>query len=162
MKELIDEYRETLRAVEWAREEAEEKAERRLLGEIAGDLKYSIKWMTTGREPGNRRGVENLAAYQREIPWSCLSHNLQRTLEMRESRKKTLTVDEDQFLNSALELLTGLEKDAFIAVRGHCLSFSQAAHLLCCSKSSVQSYVKRAEGKLRDAYEKGSVQMNLF
>ena len=32
------------------------------------DCDYILEWMETGRRPGNKRGVERLAAYQREIP----------------------------------------------------------------------------------------------
>lgn len=76
MQNLIKEYRETLRRIRKAKSKflpAEKRSdeqvyEYRLLGEMERDLEWSLEWMTTGRQPGNRRGVERLAAYQRERP----------------------------------------------------------------------------------------------
>jgi RNA polymerase sigma-70 factor (ECF subfamily) len=90
------------------------------------------------------------ATYQREIPWSYLSEGTRKRLEMRQGMKgMRTTTRENKVLETALNILTETERDAFVAVRGACISFSQVAQLMNCSKGSVQSYVQRAEEKLR-------------
>ncbi|MFD1425489.1 hypothetical protein [Kroppenstedtia sanguinis] len=64
MKELIHEYRESLKLIREARKEyprAGERDERqeedyRTLGNMQRELEFIIKWLTTGREPGSHRG----------------------------------------------------------------------------------------------------------
>ncbi|CAH8709759.1 Fis family transcriptional regulator [Paenibacillus thiaminolyticus] len=38
------------------------------LSSMISDREYDIEWMETGRRPGNKRGIERRAAYQRERP----------------------------------------------------------------------------------------------
>lgn len=153
MDELIKNYKRSLRVVHTLQLKANSE-DRRLLDEMAADLNYAIDWMNRGRCPGNRRGVENKAAYQREVLWSQLSEFTKQKLEMRESRKRKLSGGENLFLDQILTLLSPTEYEAFIAVRGQCLSFTQVANVMHCSKASVQSYVRRAEKKLRKIVKK--------
>ncbi|GEB35887.1 hypothetical protein [Brevibacillus parabrevis] len=41
-------------------------AERQLIREMRGDVEWVIEWLESGRRPGNKRGIERRAAYQRE------------------------------------------------------------------------------------------------
>lgn len=67
MQDLIQQYREALRKVRKAKETANE-VDRLILSGMERDLEFAIKWMKTGRMPGNRRGAERRAAYERELP----------------------------------------------------------------------------------------------
>ncbi len=42
--------------------------DRKLVMEMIASCSYVIEWLETGRRPGNRRGIERRAGYQREIP----------------------------------------------------------------------------------------------
>jgi hypothetical protein len=41
-------------------------AELDLISEMISDTNFAIEWLGSGRRPGNSRGIERLAAYQRE------------------------------------------------------------------------------------------------
>ena len=82
MKDLINDYRESLKKVRAAKERVKDRTitingvevdvyaeeERRILSGMEDSLQFCIKWMETGRMPGSRRGAERRAAYQREFP----------------------------------------------------------------------------------------------
>ena len=67
MRDLINEYKESLRKVRKAKETANE-VDRSILSGMESDLEFAIKWMETGRMPGSRRGAERRAAYEKEWP----------------------------------------------------------------------------------------------
>lgn len=65
MEELIKEYKESLKAIKQAKETVEEE-ELKIYSEMISDLEFALEWMQTVRRPGNRRGIDRRAAYQRE------------------------------------------------------------------------------------------------
>ena len=67
MRDLIQQYKESLRKVRKAKETANE-VDRSILSGMESDLEFAIKWMETGRMPGSRRGAERRAAYEKEWP----------------------------------------------------------------------------------------------
>src|SRR5690606_3645114 len=67
MRDLIQQYKESLRKVRKAKKTANE-VDRSILSGMEDGLRYAIQWMETGRMPGSRRGAERRAAYQREFP----------------------------------------------------------------------------------------------
>lgn len=42
------------------------KEDIKILTDMISDIPYSLEWMKKARRPGNRRGIQRLAAYQRE------------------------------------------------------------------------------------------------
>lgn len=159
MKEWIQEYRESLAQIRKAKKDLPNgpwgEADHRLLSGMERDLVWVLEWLTTGCQPGNRRGMENRSYDQRQVLWSQLSEKAKRRIEWRESMKMTRTSSIQRLLEQMHQLLSDSEYEAFIAVRGQALSFAQAAALFHCSKSTVQSYVRRAEQKLRKAAAEG-------
>ncbi|MDR6225446.1 sigma factor-like helix-turn-helix DNA-binding protein [Desmospora profundinema] len=159
MKEWIQEYRESLERVRKAKKNLPKgprgEADRRLLNDMERDLVWVIEWLSNGCQPGNRRGMENRSYDQREVLWSRLSEKAKRKIEWRENLKPAGTSRSPQWLEQLPKLLSDSEYEAFVAVRGQALSFGRAASLLHCSKSTVQSYVRRAEKKLRQAVAEG-------
>lgn len=125
-----------------------------LLNGMIRDLKYAIEWMETGRQPGNKRGVERLAAYQRERPFDPLL--MQRFFRSRDEtyaweeavNESVISSAEQEMIEDALSVLTAKEKEVYLMSRGHCLSYSQIATYLCISSSSVQTMIERAEKKI--------------
>lgn len=67
MRDLINEYKESLRKVRKVKETAN-GVDRSILSGMESDLEFAIKWMETGRMPGSRRGAERRAAYEKEWP----------------------------------------------------------------------------------------------
>jgi positive control factor len=128
--------------------------DKRLLKSMIRDLQYAIEWMETGRQPGNKRGVERLAAYQRERPFDPLL--MQRFFRSQDEtyswddaeNESVISSAEQEMIEDALSVLTAKEKEVYLMSRGHCLSYSQIANYLCISSSSVQTMIERSEKKI--------------
>jgi len=68
VKKLIGEYRIALRHVNKSRMEATGREDRSLLSSCADSLKYSIKYMSMGKNPDSWRGITRLSTLRREVP----------------------------------------------------------------------------------------------
>ena len=124
--------------------------DRRLVIEMIASCSYVIEWLETGRRPGNRRGIERRAGYQREVLTdpAKLSANPGMGNESRASAEET---DAMRFrLDAALRGLTERERSCYMLAHGECYSFAEIAVLLNISKSSVGTYMTRAQRKVAD------------
>lgn len=65
MRDLIKQYNMTLKQLREAQKDAKEE-DVKILTDMISDISYSLEWMKKTRRPGNRRGIERLAVYQRE------------------------------------------------------------------------------------------------
>lgn len=154
MQELIQEYTETLHSVERMRDKATED-DKIILGSMASDLKYAIQWMMTGRQPGTRRGVERLAAYQKEKSFDPLIMQkfFRSTCDSYYwtedgNQENAITEWDKNRIEDALSVLTEREKEVYLMSRGQMLSYEDIAKLLCVSKSTIQKTIERAENKI--------------
>jgi positive control factor len=153
MRRLLLGYKKSLRATKAMLENASDR-DKSLLNGMIRDLQYAIEWMETGRQPGNKRGVERLAAYQRERPFDPLLmqrffRSQDETYAWDESENESvISSAEQEMIEDALSVLTAKEKEVYMMSRGHCLSYSHIANYLCISSSSVQTMIERAEKKI--------------
>jgi positive control factor len=150
----IEDYKQTLKETKNLLECANEEDEEIIKG-IISDLEYTIEWMCSGRRPGNKRGIERRAAYQRERPMDpiLIQRYFRSTNEGVYNWDHHLEEDVISFsdkvrIEQALSVLTEKEREIYLMSRGHCLSYSQIARYFCVSRSSVQSSIERAENKL--------------
>jgi positive control factor len=152
MEKLLLSYKENLSKAKRMIEKASDR-DKSLINGMIRDLQYAIEWMETGRQPGNKRGVERLAAYQRERPVDPLL--MQKFFRSREesypwkepAQESIISSFDQERIEDALSVLTAKEKEVYLMSRGHCLSYSQIASYLCISSSSVQTMIERAEKK---------------
>ncbi|NQD66480.1 Fis family transcriptional regulator [Bacillus haikouensis] len=153
MEKLLSSYKENLSKAKRMIEKASDR-DKSLLNGMIRDLQYAIEWMETGRQPMNKRGVERLAAYQRERPFDPLL--MQRFFRSQgetypwedAENESVISSAEQEMIEDALSVLTAKEKEVYLMSRGHCLSYSQIANYLCISSSSVQTMIERAEKKI--------------
>jgi positive control factor len=153
LEKLICNYKESLKNAQSMLKNATERDKSTIYGMIR-DLQYAIEWMETGRQPGNKRGVERLAAYQRERPIDPLL--MQRFFRSQDENyawddsenESVISSAEQEMIEDALSVLTAKEKEVYLMSRGHCLSYSQIANYLCISSSSVQTMIERSEKKI--------------
>lgn len=154
MDALIKEYNQTLCEIKKSREiVSEEQSE--ILSSMVLDLEFAIEWMRTGRRPGNRRGIERQAAYQRERAFDPIL--MQRYFRSTDEavyewdehvQQYTLGEWEKIQLEDALSGLTEREKEIYLMSRGYCLSYKEIAGYLAVSRSTVQTVIERAEKKI--------------
>ena len=131
---------------------------------MISDLEYAIEWMKTGRRPGNKRGIERRAAYQRERPFDpILMQRYFRSMDDNEyewdkhQQEHAITSWDRERIDDALSVLTEREKEIYLMSRGYCLSLGQIARFLDIKKTTVQNYIIRAEKKIGSR-----IQVSLF
>lgn len=152
MQDLIQQYRESLRKVRKAKETANE-VDRSILSGMESGLEFAIKWMETGRMPGSLRGVERLAAYQREIPVDPQRFPFEKYEEAFTYYddyvpRGEISGEEVIKLNAALEALTDRQREVFLLYYREYYSLDEIAEELGIAKTSVQNHLERARNRL--------------
>jgi positive control factor len=151
---LLKEYKESLKIARKMYGDAYNEDKKIIAGMIS-DLEYAIEWMETGRRPGNRRGIERRAAYQREKPFDPLLmqkffRSSEPVYEWDDHEKEDVITSWDrERIEDALSVLTDREREVYLMSRGYCLTYSEIANYLCISSSSVQTMIERAEKKIK-------------
>jgi len=154
MNDLVQEYKKSLKMARKMYIKASEEDKKIIRGMIS-DLEFAIEWMETSRMPGNRRGIERRAAYQREKPFDPLLmqkffRSSEPVYEWDDHEEESLITEWDrQRIEDALSVLTDREREVYLMSRGYCLTYSEIANYLCISSSSVQTMVERAERKIK-------------
>jgi positive control factor len=155
MLDLIVQYKQALKDVRKLQVSASAE-DKKLLGGMASDLEYAIQWMQTGRKPGNKRGIERRAAYEREKPFDPLL--MQRYFRSMDDnsytwdthkQEDTVSVWDRERIDDALSVLTAREKEIYLMKRGQCLTYEQIATYYSISRGSVQDSIKRSEKKIK-------------
>lgn len=152
MQDMVDKYKQTKRVLRALRTLNTDRAEREVIGGMISDCEYVLEWLRTGRRPGNRRGIERRAAYQRERPTdpAVLHTYLVRTSEGRAESIPRVSDRDRGKLEKALSILTKRERECYYMVVGQRLPYSEAALLLGIKKGSVQWFVESARKKLKN------------
>lgn len=158
MQDLLKGYKETRKglnaAYEMRREDAERGneeaiAERQLIGEMRGEVEWIIEWLETGRRPGNKRGIERRAAYEREKLMDPV--RMQAFVSKSTAGSPCNLTEWQRFqLEDALSGLTERERECYVLTHGEGFSFEETARMLNITKSSVQTLVTRAQAKISD------------
>ncbi|MGE7613505.1 sigma factor-like helix-turn-helix DNA-binding protein [Paenibacillus sp. NPDC101420] len=145
-------YQLSLKSAERAYRKADAD-DKKVISGMKSDCEFVIEWLTTGRRPGNKRGVERRAAYQKEKLMDPI--RMQSFVQHSSAGSPSNLNDWERFqIEDALSRLTNRERDCFVLAHGECFSFSEIANLLTIHKSSVEVYVKRAQEKIsRDLRE---------
>jgi RNA polymerase sigma-70 factor (ECF subfamily) len=120
------------------------------------DCDYVIEWMETGRRPGNKRGVERLAAYQREIPFELME---------RYAKPPERIVLESEFdwvrMEYILNMLTERERTCYELHIGGMWTEREIAQQLGIKRTTVQEFLKRANMKVKK-YKTAPVPLRLL
>lgn len=125
------------------------KSERQIIGEMIGSTEYVIEWLQTGRRPGNKRGIERRAAYEREKPMDPV--RMQAFVSQSTAGSPCNLTEWQKFqLEDALSSLTERERECYVLTHGEGFSFEETARLLKITKSSVQTHVTRAQAKITE------------
>ncbi|SDH70527.1 RNA polymerase sigma-70 factor, ECF subfamily [Aneurinibacillus thermoaerophilus] len=165
MEQLKKEYSKAINQLRKLREsmdEEQKKAEGSLIGGMISDLQFALDWMKSGRRPGNRRGVERLAAYQKEkltdpilLQRYCRSIPYDPYEMIGHKKEDTITLDDKQRLEYAMSTLTAREKEIYLMSRGSGLTHDQIAQYLLISPGTVKTTIHRAEKKIAKQLQEG-------
>lgn len=106
---------------------------------MAADCEWTIKWLESGRRPGNKR--EKLMDPVR----------MQAYISQSSAGSPANLSDWQRFqIEDALSRLSERERECYVLAHGECFSFSEIAGMLGVSKGSVEVYVTRAQRKISD------------
>ncbi|AHM65136.1 positive control sigma-like factor [Paenibacillus polymyxa SQR-21] len=148
-------YRKSLNLAQRAYRKAN-TGDKKVISGMISDCEFVEEWLVTGRRPGNKRGVERLAAYQRERPVDPL--RMQAYVQRNHAGSPANLSEWQLFqIEDALSTLSPRERECYTMAHGQCFSRSQIAEYLGITKDSVTEYVERAAKKVAQA-----VQESLF
>ncbi|WP_158301769.1 sigma factor-like helix-turn-helix DNA-binding protein [Paenibacillus mesophilus] len=157
MQDLLEGYQQTKKMLRALRTLNTDASDRGLLSSMIGDCDYAIEWLQTGRRPGNRRGIERYAAYQREV--LCSFEVLDRQPVPPPPRR--LVVNDYNRIIQVLNILSGRERACYEMHYAGLWSEYEIADRLGISRDSVHEYLDRAQKKIKKFISK-PVQMELF
>lgn len=147
MESLAESYKHTQHMLRNAKQYQHEPAQSRMLSEMAGDCGFVVEWIQAGRMPGNRRGIERRAAYQREKLVDPI--HMQAYVQRSAAGSPANLSDGDRLkLEQALSMLSERERECYLLAHGECFSYQEIAELLQVTKGSVSQYIRRAQIKL--------------
>lgn len=148
-------YQLSLKGAERAYRKADAD-DKKVISGMVSDCEYAIEWLSTGRRPGNKRGIERRAGYEREI---LLDPVRMQAFASRSTAgsPSNLTDDQRVMIEEALRYLSPRQRECYILAHGECFSFGQIANMLGISRSSVQAYVEEAQRRVSE-----ELQSNLF
>lgn len=159
-KSTLKETQQLLQQVQIRLEKAENEEQQNLLkGELVtvrswiSNLKYAIEWMTTCRQPGATRGVENRAGYEREI--SVDPSILQQVIEdgafvfEREPTEQEVELEQhkERIVKMILKVLSKKERAVFVLAANQ-YTHREIAQTLNMHRSTVQKTLSRCKEKI--------------
>lgn len=145
----VENYRRSRRIARRVQRLSKDKAERKVIGEMVSECEYVIEWLQSGKRPGNKRGIERRAAYQREKLMDPL--RMQAFVRDSKAGSPANLTDWQRFqIEDALSRLSPRERECYVLSHGECFSFREIALMLNITKSGVQEYVERAQKKISD------------
>lgn len=154
MEELIEQYRFSLSRIRELQKTANED-DYKLLSSMASDMQYALDWMSTGRPPGLRRGIEQRAAYQNEkltdpliIQRYFRSEEPQYEWDDHEKEHQVTGWERDQ-LDCSLSSLTEREREIYLMKRGYSVSYKEIARMLNITVANARNTVHQSEKKMR-------------
>ncbi|WP_405104556.1 sigma factor-like helix-turn-helix DNA-binding protein [Paenibacillus sp. FSL K6-1217] len=151
LQRMLPEYQISLKRVEQIYRAAGED-DKRIIAGMVSDCKYVIDWLSNGRRPGNKRGIERRAGYEREIllePFRMQNF----TCDFNAIPSQGLTEDEQHQLDYILGLLSRRERECYMLANGEGFSHVAIAGMLMISAGSVSEYIQRAQKKISSVME---------
>lgn len=157
--QLIQEYTEGRQALKRRADQVDrtnpvEMRDLEQFNSMIDSMTYSLDWMTTGRQPGMFRGVDEKSVYQKR---SYENIDLIPDIEMQlreenDINKKHLfmTKEEKIILADILSSFSFRERTCYILHEGQKMSMSKIAEELGISKGTVQGYIEKARKKVEE------------
>ena len=114
-------------------------------------MTFSLEWMTTGRQPGTFRGVDEKAVYQRRSYENIdLIPDIAEQLENEEEKQLYMTKEEKIILADILSSFSLRERQCYILHVAQGKSMNAIGIELGVSKSMVQQSIRRAKKKIKE------------
>lgn len=151
VENMINEYNVGKKALEDYREKLNldipsDAEEHKVVSEMISDMQYALEWMRKGRRPGNRRGIDRRAIYQRT---TLMNMDIFPEINL-EQPKRSLDDDEKLLIVEVLMDLSVRERQCYLLHMAQGKSYAQIAAEIGISRRTVQQYVERAKKKVQN------------
>ncbi|TGA95535.1 sigma-70 family RNA polymerase sigma factor [Sporolactobacillus shoreae] len=148
--QLIDEYETTMTELRnyHGKVNQADKVEREAVNRLISNLSYSLSWMRSGKEPGNRKDWGSRSSYQMTTFEPDM--DLYPCLDLLPD-PEPLDAEDKQRIVDALMTLSIRERQVFILAEGYGLSQRQIAAELNLSRRRVQDCIKSSKEKFKNA-----------
>lgn len=148
---MLPEYQISLKSVEQLYKSADED-DKKVIAGMVSDCKYVIEWLSSGRRPGNKRGIERRAGYEREILVEPIRmQNF--TGRFKVVPSEGISENQSFQLEHILGLLSRRERECYVLASGEGFSHAAIAGMLMISAGSVSEYIQRAQKKISSVME---------
>jgi len=150
MQDMIESYKNTRRRIRALRTLSTDKAERESYGESLSDIAYILEWISSGRRPGGKRGIELRYRVRLWDPkWieQYHSQNSGITIE-RDTTIRELPEPDRKRINEVMHDLTDRERECFVLHHVDGMTFEEIGMELHIGRSTVQKYIERAREKI--------------
>lgn len=157
--QLIQEYTEGRQALKKRADQVDrmnplEMKDLEQFNSMIDSMTYSLDWMTTGRQPGIFRGVDEKSVYQKRSYENIdLIPDIEMQLREEDGINKKhlfMTREEKMIMADILASFSLRERQCYILHEGQKMSMSKIADELEITKRSVQQYVERARKKVAE------------
>ncbi|WP_340026001.1 sigma factor-like helix-turn-helix DNA-binding protein [Paenibacillus sp. FSL K6-1096] len=151
---MLPEYQISLKSVEQLYKVADED-DKKVIAGMVSDCKYVIEWLSSGRRPGSKRGIERRAGYEREI---LVEPIRMQNFTGRFNAVPTEGISEVQRfqLEHILGLLSRRERECYMLANGEGFSHVTIAGMLNISAGSVSEYIQRAQKKISSVMDEST------
>lgn len=155
---LLKEYKQGRKELKNMRNELTDSERDRLdktkINSMINEMSYVIKWLETGRNPDELRGVNIKNIYRlRYLENMDLLPDISQEFEREQLE---LTEEKKKILVQVFASLSDRERDCFILHVTQEMSMAEIAKELKISKSAVQIYINRAKDKINRIMKKAS------
>ncbi|MCD9026033.1 sigma factor-like helix-turn-helix DNA-binding protein [Cohnella silvisoli] len=143
-------YRQAYRTLRALRTLSTDEGERESLTDSITDVNLALNWLSTGRRPGSKRGIERR---YRKVLWdpkwieAYNSKNAGYTIE-RDTTIKGLSDNDRLRIDEVMRDLSDRERQCFIMHHVDLMTFEEIGMELHIGRSSVQTFIERAREKI--------------
>lgn len=143
-----------INGLEMSREADLLRLDQKILSSMIRDLEFSVQWLSTGRQPGNKKGIDHLAAYQKEKPFDpflmqLYAEHQSDTYEW-ELEECPSDIDKEKLSDQILSSLSVKEKEIYLLAKVSGYSQYEIATLLDMPRTTVMNTINRCERKIKE------------
>lgn len=158
VENLLSEYKDGRRSLQKKKlklgNNEKDRVDKTQINSMINDMSYVIKWLETGRNPDELRGVNIKNIYRlRYLENMDLLPDISQEFEREQLE---LTEEKKKILVQVFASLSDRERDCFILHVTQEMSMAEIAKELKISKSAVQIYINRAKDKINRITKKAS------
>lgn len=150
-KEMNDRKQPELIRREAAKEAEGIELDKKIWSSIVRDLEFTVKWLSTGRQPENIKGIDSLATYQKEKPFDPYLMQLYAYSECDhyewEKERSLEETEKEKLIRQMVSCLSKQEKDILtLSAEGY--SHYEIASALDMPRRTVSDCLKRSKEKI--------------